>query len=84
MSHSASRILFASSHCLVDPSSGAAIATLDDFSCSRGPTFNAALFVLIQIFQTESSRIDEWLPGEPEEMLAAFERVLADFRPTSC
>jgi hypothetical protein len=35
----------------------------------------------IQIFPTESLRIDQWLPGEPEEMLAAFERVLADFRP---
>jgi hypothetical protein len=35
----------------------------------------------IQIFETESSRIDEWLPGEPEAMLAAFERIVSDFRP---
>jgi GT2 family glycosyltransferase/tetratricopeptide (TPR) repeat protein/glycosyltransferase involved in cell wall biosynthesis len=35
----------------------------------------------IQIFKTESSRIDEWLPGEPEAMLAAFERIVDDFRP---
>jgi hypothetical protein len=37
--------------------------------------------VPIQIFETESSRINEWLPGEPEAMLAAFERVVDDFRP---
>ena len=130
MSRSRSRILFASSHCLSDFSSGAAIATLDalrllargEFHCrafcaskvdagnwreqvsgeqwsvSGGREERKQRFAIssersvelthctvrevpIQLFETQSSRIDHWLPREPEAMLAAFERIVEDFSP---
>src|SRR2546422_5662394 len=126
MSRSSTRILFASSHCLTDVSSGAAIATADalrlltraNFRCrafcaskfdapveERVDDLLADLHIPVQhqemavgdcsvplislclgdlpvtIFETQSARIDAWLPGEPEAMLAAFERVVDDFRP---
>ena len=112
---------FASAHCLIDHSSGAAIATLNalrllsrgKFRCgavcaskmdagirdsgvgNRGGKIQKLLIgdrslelrhhvfggVPVQVFETASPRIDEWSPGEPEAMLAAFERVVQDFRP---
>ena len=37
--------------------------------------------VSVHVFPTLSTRIDDWAPDEPQAMLAAFERVLGDFRP---
>src|SRR5262245_21773288 len=117
------RILFASSHCLLDHSSGAAIATLDALRLLARAGFQCRVFcaskcdrtdgsevvkhrknvgrqtltisgdqsidlihctvddVPIQIFETQSSSVDVWLPDEAAAMLAAFQRVADDFRP---
>ncbi len=120
------RVLFASSHCLLDPSSGAAIATLDGLKLLARAGFPCKAFCPskldlpgeapveqllvdrgyaierreqlttagpvqllrvrseefpITIFRSRSTLPDVWFPGEPDALLAEFDRTLRDFRP---